>query len=370
MSSEAKRLRRAAAEYDRVRGEVADVGGEDTLRRAVGAYRNFLRLLRRHEDSATGSGFQEYVQFQDAVADHVEELDEDLPAYDAFEAADDALHQRRLSSSDFENARELLDPAREYADLLVEWEAAEDLLREARADARRRVADLEDRIDHLERLRELGEADLDAPVERLRDPIEAYNDAVGEAFADYRREASAREVLDVVDAADNYPLVGFRTPPTRLAEYLRESEVGTEPITTLLEYADYSAEKLSHYVDDPGALKRHVATNRTYLTELDAGPLTVDYPPPPAESLRYECREYAAVCNRFAPESVLSALRTVRSLPESTDYARLRDAAVALDEMTETERRELERGDVDAELEAARDERDRLRGLLSETPEP
>lgn len=370
MSDPERALERAAAEYDRVRGEVEAVGGQDALRRTTGAYRNFLRLLAGHEDSATGSGFQEYLAFQDAVADHVEQLDEGLPGYEAFEAADDALHKRRLSASDFEEARELLDPVREHADLLIEWEAAGDLLRSARADARRRVAELDERIDHLERLLELGEADLDAPVERLRDPIEAYDAAVLDAFETFERESSAREVFSVVESADAYPLVDVRQPPTRLAEYVREDPAGEESIPTLLEYADYSAEKLSHYVDDPGDLKRHVATNRTYLMELDASPLTVAYPPPGARTLRYECKEYAAVCNRFAPSDVLAKLRAVRTLPEETDYERLRTAARALEEMTESERAELDSGDVDAELRAVRAKRERLRERLAATPEP
>ncbi|WP_255151130.1 DUF7118 family protein [Halorarius halobius] len=374
MTSEPRRARaaleRAADEYERVREQVEEAGGESAVRKTTGAFRTFHRLLDDHEESATGSGFEAYIEFQEAVADHVDDLDDAVPAYDAFEAADEAIHKKRLSSSDFDRARELLDPAREYADLLVEWEAAQALLREARSDAWSQVSALDDDIDRLERLQELADVDLDAPVGRLRDPIEAYNDAVGEAFRAFKREASAREVLDVVEAADSYPLVEFRDPPTRLATYLRETPAGEESISTLLEYADYSAEKLSHYVDEPGDLKRHVATNTTYLRNLDAGPLSVAFPPPAAETLRYECKEYASVCNRFADESVLSALRTVRSLPESTDYARLRAAAEANDELDAEERDRLAAGDVDERLARRRAARERLCDALDSAPEP
>ena len=362
-------LVRAADEYERVATAVEAAGGESPLRRAAGAYHTFRRLLADNEESATGSGFQAYIEFQERVADHTADLDESLPAYDAFQAADDAIHKKRLSASDFEQARAALDPAREYADLLVEWEAAEELLREARHDARARRDALDEQIADAERLLELGEADLNAPVKRLRDPVDRYNDAVAAEFDRLKREASAREVFDVIDAADAYPLVDFREPPTRLAEYVADAPVGEESITTLLSYADYSAEKLSHYVEDPGDLKRHVATNRTYLTGLDALPLQVPYPPPEAETLRYQCEEYARVAARFADDETLSALRAVRGLPDDTDYARLREAATALSELDEQDRERLLAGDVTADLERWRAERTALVETLVAGPE-
>jgi hypothetical protein len=363
-------LDRAAAEYRRVRERIQEAGGESAVRKTTGAFRTFNRLLDSHEESATGSGFQAYIEFQEAVADHVETLDDSLPAYDAFEAADDALHKKRLSSKDFDHARELLDPAREYADLLVEWEAAEDLLREDRSDARRRLNALDDEIERLDRLQALADVDVDAPVERLRDPIEAYNDAVQASFRRFKRETSARAVFDVVDAASAFPLVEFRSPPSRMATFLREDPVGEEPIPKLLEWADYSASKLGHYVDNPGDLKRHVATNTTYLTSLDASPLTVAFPPPAAETLRYQCKEYASMCNRFADEAVLAKLREVRALPDTTDYERLRTAALAREELGEEGRKRLERGDVARDLDRVRAEREALTARLDAVPEP
>lgn len=364
------RLSRAATEYERVETDLAAAGGESAVRKTAGAYHTFRRLLADNRETATGSGFQAYIEFQEKIADHTDSLDESLPAHDAFEAADDALHKKRLSASDFAAAREALDPAREYADLLVEWEAAEELLREARREARERIDRLDDRIADCERLLELGEADLGAPVERLRDPIDRYNDGVRADFEALKRDGSARDVLDVVAAAESYPLVEFRDPPTRLAEYLRSAAVGEESVTTLLEYADYSAEKLSHYVEDAGALKRHVATNRTYLTNLDASPLSVPYPPPDAETLRYRCKEYAAVCNRFAGEDTLAALREVRSLPDETDYEQLREAAAALAELSQRDRERLQAGEVSVDRDRLQAERAALADALAAAPEP
>ena len=76
-------LRRAADEYERVREAVEEAGGESAVRQTTGAYRRFRRLLADNEESATGSGFQEYIQCQEAVASANEELEESMPAYEA-----------------------------------------------------------------------------------------------------------------------------------------------------------------------------------------------------------------------------------------------------------------------------------------------
>jgi hypothetical protein len=362
----ADRLRAAREDLADARAAVEEAG-EGRLEAVRDAYREATDLLDRYEGRATGTGdFAAFVEFQEAFVELVEGLDDDLPARDAFEAANDVLDQRRLGEDDFERARSELDPAADLVSLLEERAAARERREAARRDARRRLRDLNERIEGLERLRRLGEADLDAPVDRLRDPVESYNDAVAEAWTAFRREASAREVFRVVAASGAYPLVGFRQPPPELREYVETYPAGTEPIPTLLEYADYSASKLSHYVEDPGALRTRVATHRTYLERLDADPLTVDWPPPAGGTLRYRARELVSVVARFAPEDVVAAARRLRDLPDEVAYERLRETALARDELDDAERERLEEGTVEAELEEARAERERIEAALSE----
>lgn len=341
--------------------------GEERLEAVRAAHREATDLLDRYEGRATGTGdFAAFVEFQEAFVELVEGLDDDLPARDAFEAANDVLDQRRLGEDDFERAREELAPAAALADLLSERAAAADRHEAARRDARRRLRDLRDRIEYLERLQRLGEADLDAPVERLRDPVESYNDAVEDAWTTFRREASAREVFRVVEASEAYPLAAFRPPPPELREYVTTYPAGEESVPTLLKYADYSSSKLSHYVDDPGALRTRVATHRTYLERLDASPLTVDWPPPAAETLRHRAGELVSVVARFAPEGTVAAARRLRALPDEVAYDRLRETALARDELDEAERERLAQGDVASELEDVRAERDRIETALAE----
>ncbi|WP_226482121.1 DUF7118 family protein [Natrinema amylolyticum] len=341
--------------------------GEETVEETAAAYRTASKLLEDYVDRATGTGkenFQAYIELEGKFDGLVSGLSDGLPEYDAFEDALEAIDKRRLSESDFERAREALEPAAEYADLLEEREAAREELAEARTAATTRLRAIDDETDEHERLLELANADLDAPVERLREPIETYNDAIREAVREYRLEASAREVFDLLERSQWYPFVSYERPPDDLAAYVRENPAGEYTIPELLEYADYSRSKLSHYVDSADELKRNVATQQTYLEGIDAEPLTIDWPPEPAGALRRRAREYRPFVARIADEDAVAALREVRLLATDPDYDRLQTAAQAVAQLSPAERERLTDGRVADELEALRTERERLEDAL------
>jgi hypothetical protein len=355
-------LRAAANELSAVEADIEE-RGEQEVEAVADAHRRALDLLDRYEDRATGSGgetFRDYLEFQERFLEFVEGLDDDLPRREVFEETNDSFDKRRLTEADFEAGRETLAPAGEIAGLLDRRSAARSRYREARRAVERRRSAIEARIDELERLEELDEIDLDAPVGRLREPIEAYNESIRDAFGDFVREASARELLAFVEATEAFPLVGYRRPPDDLREYVRSNPAGESPVPTLLEYADYSTSKLAHYVDDPAELKSRVAVHRTYLERLDADPLTLSWPPAPAAELRHRVRELVSTAGRIAPDGTVARLREVRSLTREDDYERLRRVAIARDELDEAERERLASGAVAADLAAARETRDRL----------
>ncbi|WP_435551065.1 DUF7118 family protein [Natrinema sp. CGMCC1.2065] len=364
-------LEAARNRLETIEDRIAD-HGEDTVDEVATAYRRTETLLEDYVDRATGTGkenFQAYIELEGKFDGLVSGLSEDLPEHEAFEDALEAIDKRRLSESDFERAREALEPAAEYADLLDDRESARAELAEARKTASKRLRTVEDEIDDRKRLLELATADLDAPVERLREPIERYNEAVREAFREYRLEASAREVFDLLERSRWYPFVGYERPPADLSRYVRENDAGEYTIPELLEYADYSRSKLSHYVDSADELKRNVATQQTFLDGIDAEPLTVDWPPEPAGALRRRAREYRPFVARIADEDVVANLREVRLLATDPDYDRLQTAAQAVTQLSADQRRRLTDGRVEAELEELRDERERLEDAL-ETEDP
>ena len=362
------RLEAAADRLDRTQERVEDFGEAD-LRQLADAYEEFTELLDRYEEPATGDGdFQKFIEFQGRVETFVEELPEDIMLRESFEESDEHLQQRRLNESDFEYVREQLEPVADLVARLDEREDARDDYERARKGVRKRLHEVRERIDELERLQRLGDADLDAPTERLRNPIGSYDEAVTEAFAEFKREESARDVLRFLAEMDVFALVPFRSPPADLHEYVDTHPPGEKPIPKLLELADYSRSKLDHYVDDPTALKQAVATQQTYLQRLDGQPLTVGWPPPEPETLRWRCRELTSVVNRFAP-GVVEQLRTVERLPRETDYEQLRESAVAESELTADERERLRSGEVDETLSERREEREQLEAALEAYPE-
>ncbi|WP_137286533.1 DUF7118 family protein [Halorussus salinisoli] len=362
----------ADAAYRDVDAEISD-HGEETVEAVADAYDRATDLLDRYEGQATGTGrenFKNFIQFQEQFASLVEDLPDDLPERDAFEAANDRFDKRRLSEDDFAAARDRLESASEIAGLLAERQEALERYRELRREVGHAIADLREEIADRERLVELGEVDLDAPVEDIRDPIETYNDAVSEAFAEFRSEASTRAVLDFVATTHGYPLVGFNDPPESLREYVETREAGTETITDLLKYARYSNSKLGHYVDDPGALKRAVATNETYLERLDADPLQLEWPPKPAAELRWRVEELTSVVARFAPEEVVADLRDVQSVVRDAErFERLRTAAEAKTELSEAEREKVTSGAIEDELTDLREQKERLEEAREEYPD-
>ncbi len=364
--SAAERVERLASEAARAREAVADVG-ERRVTAAADAHDEAVALLDRYEERATGTGnFEAYLEFQGRFLELVEGLDDDLPGHESFEEAGDAMDRRRLRERDFDRAREALAEVERYRDMLDRQADAADRHRSARHDAREVRDAVADRIAALERTRELGDADLDAPVERIRAPVTAHDEAVREAFDEFYREASARDLFAWLETTESYPLVGLRRPPRGVREYVEHHAAGERPVADLLEYADYSASKLAHYVDDPGALRAKVAAHRTYLERLDAEPLTVGWPPPDAERLRWLGEELVAVVGRFADEETVARTRTVRNLPRETDYERLRRAAVAREELDEAERERLRDGRVAEDLEALREARAGLDTALTD----
>jgi hypothetical protein len=359
-----QRLRAAREERREAESAVEEVGAK-TLRELRDALRGLTGLLDQYEDSATGSGdFESYMKCRMEVQEYVEGLDDDLPERELFEDVAERFDARRLSQRDFDWAREHLEPVEELVQRLEARDAAEERRSDARRAVMARLDTVQGRLAELRDIQQLGEADLDAPVEEIRDPIQRYNESVAAAFETVRQDWPARRLLRLVRTTSAYPLVELRQPPDDLVEYVETHDAGMESVEQLLEYADYSRSKLDHYIDDPMALKRHVATHRTYLTRLDADPLQIEWPPAAAKVLRFRARELVAVVDRFAPEETVAALHDVRAATRRADFGTLRDTARARVELDEAERERLRSGEIEAELTRLAEERDTLESAL------
>jgi len=360
----------AAESLDERQAAVEDVGA-DRLRTAREARDELTALLDRYEEPATGTGdFEEFIHFQGEVATLVEDLPDDVPEREAFEAVSDILHKRQLRASHFERARERLAPVADLAERLERRDVARERYRSARGDLREVRERLRERVRHLEDLAAHDGLDLDADLSPLREPIDAYDAAVTDAFDDFRREAPAREVVGwAATVAADFPLAGVSAPPDDLREFLRRAGAGEEPLPTVAEYADYSRSKLDHYVADPGRFLAAVGGNRTYLDRLDGTSLTVGWPPPPAAEVRHRAAELVAAVGRFADDEAVARCRAVREVTRRGDYERLRRVAVVRESLSDADRERVAAGRASEDLERAREALDAVEGALEAHPE-
>ena len=366
----ARRLEHARDRLERAERALEEAGGRDRVETGADAYRNAMKLLETYVDRASGSGretFKAYVELEGKFSTLIESLPEELPHREAFDASLEAIDKRRLTESDFERAEQALEPASEAADLLEEYEAAREEQKAALTAARTRLETVEAEIEDRKRLLELGDADLEAPVERLQEPIETYNEALREAFETYLSEASTRTVFTLLERSRHHPFVPFEQPPEELREYVERTDAGEYSIPKLLEYAQYSRSKLSHYVDDAGELKRRIATRQTYLERLDSTPLELEWPPTEAGVLRHAIRDKRPLVERVGGQDLVDRLLAVRKLTLETDvdFDRLQTAATAIEQLSADERERLADGRVETELEDLRAERERLETVLS-----
>lgn len=340
--------------------------GEERLNDLQEAYENLTTLFGRYEERATGSGdFAAFVEFQDELANFVEDLPENLPRREVFDDIDDRMQKRRLTERDFDAARGKLGAVEDLIGRLDARREAENTVRRVERQVRERIHEIRQEIDRLETVQSLGEADIDAPVEELQEPVEAYNDSVDAAFENFRRTAPAREVVGFIDTAQGYPLLSVPTPPPELLDFLESADAGAEPIPTLIEYTEFSRSKLGHYVESPATFQRIVGGNRTYLERLDADPLRIGWPPPEAGTLRFRGEELVSLLDRFAPPETIAALEEVLDLARSGDlYERLRQSARAREELSEEERARLADGAIAKDLAQARERLEALQDAL------
>jgi hypothetical protein len=364
------RLERTERQVFAAQARVEEFGQED-IEQLADAYRAFTGLLDRYEDQVVGDAgdVQTIVEFQSQVAEVYGNIPSDTLLYATFKESADYLKQKYFTESDFEHVREQLEPVGDIVARLDEYQQRQREYRDVRQAVRREIRSLRERISESERLVELSDADLDAPTDRLREPIETYNERATQAFQAFVEDEPSREVVATLDAMEAYPLVPFESPPDTLTTYLQTTEPGEMPVPKLLEYTRYSRSKLRHYVDDPGRFERVVGGQETFLSRLDAEPLRIDWPPPTSEGLRYRCRELTAALNRIAP-SVVEQLRAVAALPRATDYERLHHSATASQQLTDEDRRQLRSGDIEATLTDLREQRDRLQQALDDSRDP
>lgn len=300
--------------------------GEDTARDTKRYYDRLVDLMDRYEESATGTGeFQEYVAFQDALADLLSDLDRaTVTDRAAFEDALDRFERRIIREKDFRRARADLEAVRDVAEAV---ETADRLRRRLANDRGRlssRLRNLEHErsriVRHIDELESVSDVDPEPLVTAVRE----YNDRVRDEFTTFREEAAAIEVARVGFKARLFPLA--EVPPIRdedAIEVLASSGLGSESVPTVLEYAGYSDSKLSHYVDRPRWLREHLPVSWFETVNGDAFAIALDTD---AGVLCHRAPALAKVIEGFANPETIARLRRLRDMAVDGSYERMRRA--------------------------------------------
>jgi len=337
-------------EYEELRGEVREVG-EDRAEATRELYGRIRDAFDEYREDATGRGdFGRYVEFQNAVIDAEEAVeDEDVYRAEDFKSALGHLDAQTLRDKHFERANDDLSDVGGFVERYERRLELADELRETLSDLEHRADELGDEIGETEEeLRKARRAE-DTDASPLRDAVETYNERVREDFDGFVSDAPAVGVAHLGERTLDAPLVDDfpveRGAADRLARY-----VDDETVDRVLELAGSSDGKLAHYVDDTGGFRD--AVPRSFFETVSAEPFVLGYEP--VGEARRRADELVPIVGEFAGDETVAALREVRDIAANGGYAEMRRAVLAQEEVGA--------GTEEAEdrLESLREEKDRV----------
>ncbi len=349
--------------YEEVRDAVRDVG-EERAKKTHDLYETVDKNLERYREDATGRGdFGAYIQFRGFVAGVEKEVeDDDVHMSDAFESAMSHLDARTLRDKHFRRARAEFEEVEEFVETYERYKQLEEELGDELRSLEKRADVLEDEIDDAEeRLKKAREAD-EVDASPLREAVESYNRRVREEFDGFVREASAVEVARLGEKTLDAPLVDDapieRGTTEKLARY-----VDDEKAERVLELADSSDAKLSHFVDDTEGFRASVP--RTFFETASAERFELSYEPEGV--VRRRVPELVRIVSSFADEETVALLRKVGDMAERGEYEPMRNALVAGEEAgAETDELEETLEELRDEKEEVEERASRLRSTLDE----
>jgi len=335
-------------EYEKVRETVRDVG-EERAERTHDLYETVDKNLEKYREDATGHGdFGKYIEFRNFVAGVEEKLDEEeIHLTEEFESAMSHLDARTLRDKHFRRARADLEPVADFAETYERYEELGEELNDELRSLEKRKKELENEIEDaeesLEKAREANKVDASS----LRETVEAYNESVNDNFDSFLRNASAVEVARLGEKTLGAPLVEGAPVERGVAERLSRY-VEDETVERVLELADASDGKLSHYVEETDEFRD--AVPRIFFETASAERFELSYEPEGV--VRRRAPELVSLVSSFADEETVAALRRVDGMAERGEYGPMRRAVVAGEEAGATAE------DIEKRLDELRNEKE------------
>lgn len=241
-----------------------------------------------------------------------------------------------LKKRKFEIAKRELDRIPSLG-MLAKQRSLFDEYKKAYGSLRAGCYELKENISSMESRSELiNKIDLSRTGElaELKSKFQTYNMKVGDILDDYFKVNPSRDSLKVGLNAGYIPELNFPKPFSRasavkLFEFLMNEKVSFEPISTLLKYAKYSENKLSHYVSDTTTFRQVMESNIVWLESLNdlrnrtALKLSLEEP---SDLLLVRIPQIISFLSKVSSsnDDVVTFLRTLRKLIISGHYERIK----------------------------------------------
>lgn len=260
----------------------------------------------------------------------------------------------------WKDTRRALEPLEEIAGLRDERNRVEKEIRRQKKARRKKRRELEERA---RRLRSLRDTRLDPGAEEYIHSIQERLDRVNERIVGVLdalvSNAPTREVIRLLGDVGIRPELGLPRAPDKsgLMGFLGSHPVGNEPIYRVLEYADYSDSRLSHYVDRPREFKDAMSANLAYLEKItDIRRLAPKLQVEPGGMLARRLSALTSLVSRAGSlvekdtSGLVQELREMRREVLSGEYARHFSSYRRIQRLSQEERRLVEAGAVEDEL--------------------
>lgn len=315
-------------EYRELREKVREVG-EERAEETRDLYEMIDAAFEEYREDATGHGeFGRYVEFQNVVIAAENRLEaSEVYRGDDFEKALSRLDARTLRDKHFRKALSDLEEVAGFVEEYERYVELRDALEDEASRKERRAGELGDEIPEVEERLETARRGEEVDASPLRDAVEEYNERVHEEFEAFLREAPAVEVARLGEKTLDSPLVDDAPIERGTAERLSR-HVGDESVERVLELADSSDAKLSHYVDDTDGFR--AAVPRTFFETADGERFELSYEPEGV--VRRLVPELVSIVSMFGDEETVAALRRIGSMAERGEYGPMRRALEAREE--------------------------------------
>ena len=353
-------------EYEEVRKKVREVG-EERAEKTHDLYETVDKNLERYREDATGHGeFEKYIELRSIVAGVEENLDdEEVHMSGEFESALSHLDARTLRDKHFRRARADLEDVNDFAEIYERYEELEKELKDELKSLEKQKKVLRSEIEETEKRLEKAREAEEVDASPLREAVETYNEGVREDFEAFLGEAPAVEVARLGEKTLDSPLVEDvpveRGVAERLSRYVEDETVGR-----VLELADASDGKLSHYVEDTDGFRE--AVPRTFFETASAERFELSYEPEGV--VRGRVPELVRLVSSFADEETVAVVRRIGAMAERGEYEPMRRAVIAGEEAgADADEIQEELTDLREKNQRVEERAERLRSALSDALE-